>query len=126
MVPDTILVCPTTTPAWTPLFAQATRTGHRHRRSHGTWLHRRPGVRHSGGHGHRQRDAEDISGQLVTVDGDGGVVALDGERGEISQPAASATGWGGGRRLALAAALLLATIAWLASRSSRRRPINGR
>ena len=48
MEPGSILVCPMTNPAWTPLFAYATGLGDRHGRHPRAWIHRRPGVRHPG------------------------------------------------------------------------------
>jgi hypothetical protein len=58
MQPGSILVCPTTTPAWTPLFGHP-RPGDRHRRHPGARLHCRPGIRDSSRDGHGQRHAAD-------------------------------------------------------------------
>jgi phosphohistidine swiveling domain-containing protein len=76
MQPDSILVCPTTTPAWTPLFAQArglvTDVGGI--LAHGSIVAREYGIPAVMGVGNgTQRIAH---GQLITVDGDLGNVDL--------------------------------------------------
>jgi rifampicin phosphotransferase len=76
MVPDTILVCPTTNPAWTPLFGQArglvTDVGGV--AAHGSIVAREYGIPAVMGTGNgTQRIA---GGQMVTVDGDAGTVTL--------------------------------------------------
>jgi pyruvate,water dikinase len=76
MVPDTILVCPTTTPAWTPLFAQARGlvTDIGGVAAHGSIVAREYGIPAVMGTGNgTQRIAQ---GQVVTVDGDVGQVTL--------------------------------------------------
>ena len=76
MRPDTILVCPTTTPAWTPLFGQACGlvTDIGGVAAHGSILAREYGIPAVMGTGNAtQRIA---SGRLVTVDGDTGTVTL--------------------------------------------------
>jgi rifampicin phosphotransferase len=76
MRPDTILVCPTTTPAWTPLFGQARGlvTDIGGVAAHGSILAREYGIPAVMGTGNAtQRIA---SGRLVTVDGDTGTVTL--------------------------------------------------
>ena len=76
MVPDTILVCPTTTPAWTPLFVQARGlvTDIGGVTAHGSIVAREYGIPAVMGTGNgTQRIA---SGQMVTVDGDAGTVTL--------------------------------------------------
>ncbi|HZB81318.1 MAG TPA: PEP/pyruvate-binding domain-containing protein [Rubrobacteraceae bacterium] len=84
MEPDTILVCPTTTPAWTPLFAQArglvTDVGGV--LAHGSIVAREyaiPAVLGTGQASQRIRH-----GQSVTVDGDQGLVFLE-ESGQESR-----------------------------------------
>jgi phosphoenolpyruvate synthase/pyruvate phosphate dikinase len=76
MQPDTILVCPTTTPAWTPLFAQArglvTDVGGI--LAHGSIVAREYGIPAVMGTGNAtQRIAH---GQLITVDGHLGNIDL--------------------------------------------------
>jgi pyruvate,water dikinase len=76
MIPDTILVCPTTNPAWTPLFAQARGlvTDIGGVAAHGSIVAREYGIPAVMGTGNAtQRIA---SGRMVTVDGDAGVVTL--------------------------------------------------
>jgi pyruvate,water dikinase len=84
MEPGTILVCPTTTPAWTPLFSQArglvTDVGGI--LAHGSIVAREfgiPAVLGTGAASQRIRH-----GQRITVDGDRGLVLL--EPNNISQP----------------------------------------
>ena len=55
MRPGSILVCPMTNPAWTPLFAHASGLVTEHGRHSGPWLHRRPRVRNPGGGGYRHQ-----------------------------------------------------------------------
>ena len=76
MVPGTILVCPTTTPAWTPLFPQATAlvTDIGGILAHGSIVAREFGIPAVLGLGNgTQRIA---SGQRITVDGTRGTVTL--------------------------------------------------
>lgn len=76
MEPGTILVCRTTTPAWTPLFAQARGlvTDIGGILAHGSIVAREYGIPAVMGTGNAtQRIAR---GQRVTVDGDAGVVTL--------------------------------------------------
>ena len=84
MEPGTILVCPTTTPAWTPLFSQArglvTDVGGI--LAHGSIVAREfgiPAVLGTGAASQRIRH-----GQRITVDGDRGLVLLEPDN--ISQP----------------------------------------
>jgi pyruvate,water dikinase len=76
MEPGTILVCPTTTPAWTPLFAQArglvTDVGGI--LAHGSIVAREYGIPAVMGTGNATQRI--TNGQLVLVDGDAGVVTL--------------------------------------------------
>jgi pyruvate,water dikinase len=76
MTPDTILVCPTTTPAWTPLFSQAAGlvTDIGGALAHGSIVAREygiPAVMGTGAATQRIRP-----GQIIRVDGDGGAVTL--------------------------------------------------
>jgi pyruvate,water dikinase len=78
MTPGSILVCPTTTPAWTPLFGQAKGlvTDIGGVLAHGSIVAREygiPAVMGTGSATERIRQ-----GQVVTVDGDRGTVLLDG------------------------------------------------
>jgi pyruvate,water dikinase len=76
MIPDTILVCPTTNPAWTPLFAQARGlvTDIGGIAAHGSIVAREYGIPAVMGTGNATQRI--VSGQMVTVDGDAGVVTL--------------------------------------------------
>jgi phosphohistidine swiveling domain-containing protein len=76
MAPDSILVCTTTTPAWTPLFAQAKGlvTDIGGALAHGSIVAREYGIPAVMGTGVATQRIE--SGQLVRVDGDRGTVTL--------------------------------------------------
>ncbi|MGZ3433072.1 MAG: PEP/pyruvate-binding domain-containing protein [Isosphaeraceae bacterium] len=76
MVPGTILVCPTTIPAWTPLFAQAKGlvTDIGGVAAHGSIVAREYGIPAVMGTGNGTQRI--VSGQEVTVDGDAGTVTL--------------------------------------------------
>lgn len=76
MVPDTILVCPTTTPAWTPLFSQATAlvTDIGGALAHGSIVAREYGIPAVMGTGVATQRIR--HGQRVQVDGDSGTVTL--------------------------------------------------
>jgi pyruvate,water dikinase len=78
MVPNTILVCPTTNPAWTPLFAQARGlvTDIGGVAAHGSIVAREYGIPAVMGTGNATQRI--VSGRIVTVDGDAGVVTLSG------------------------------------------------
>lgn len=86
MEPGTILVCPTTTPAWTPLFAQARGlvTDIGGILAHGSIVAREYGIPAVMGTGNAtQRIA---SGQQITVDGSAGTVDLgSGTPGSMGQ-----------------------------------------
>ena len=90
MVPDTILVCTTTTPAWTPLFAQAKGlvTDIGGALAHGSIVAREYGIPAVMGTGEATQRIE--NGQLISVDGDSGTVTLVDELDEVAeiQPAA--------------------------------------
>jgi rifampicin phosphotransferase len=76
MVPDTILVCPTTTPAWTPLFSQAKGlvTDIGGALAHGSIVAREYGIPAVMGTGVATQRIQD--GQRIHVDGDTGTVTL--------------------------------------------------
>ncbi len=76
MQPHTILVCPATTPAWTPLIAQACGlvTDIGAVLAHGSIVAREFGIPAVLGTGNATRRIE--SGQRITVDGDSGTVTL--------------------------------------------------
>lgn len=78
MVPETILVCPTTNPAWTPLFAQARGlvTDIGGVAAHGSIVAREYGIPAVMGTGSATRRI--ATGQVVTIDGDSGTVTLSG------------------------------------------------
>jgi rifampicin phosphotransferase len=77
MEPDTILVCPTTTPAWTPLFSQARAlvTDVGGVLAHGSIVAREYGIPAVLGTGEASQRIR--HGQSVTVDGDRGLVFLE-------------------------------------------------
>lgn len=76
MKPDTILVCPTTTPAWTPLFSQATAlvTDIGGILAHGSIVAREYGIPAVMGTGNVTQRI--VTGQRITVDGDSGTVTI--------------------------------------------------
>ena len=76
MQPNTILVCPTTTPAWTPLFTQATGlvTDIGGILAHGSIVAREYGIPAVMGTGNVTERI--VSGQQITVDGDAGTVTI--------------------------------------------------
>ena len=76
MQPGTVLVCPTTTPAWTPLFSQARAlvTDIGGVLAHGSIVAREYGIPAVMGTGIATTRIE--SGQQITVDGDAGTVSL--------------------------------------------------
>ena len=78
MQPDTILVCPTTTPAWTPLFAQASGlvTDIGGILAHGSIVAREYGIPAVLGTGNVTQRV--VSGQRIAVDGDAGTVTIIG------------------------------------------------
>jgi pyruvate,water dikinase len=83
MQPGTILVCTTTTPAWTPLFSQAVGlvTDVGGALAHGSIVAREYGIPAVMGTGVATQRIE--SGQLVRVDGDRGTVTLVDEVGTL-------------------------------------------
>ena len=76
MQPGTILVCPTTTPAWTPLFTQALglATDIGGILAHGSIVAREYGIPAVMGTGNVTQRI--VSGQRITVDGDAGTVTI--------------------------------------------------
>jgi len=74
MQPNSILVCPSTTPAWTPLFTQATGlvTDIGGILAHGSIVAREYGIPAVMGTGNATQWI--VSGQPITVDGDTGTV----------------------------------------------------
>jgi len=76
MQPDTILVCPTTTPAWTPLFAQASGlvTDIGGILAHGSIVAREYGIPAVMGTGNVTQRI--VTGQRISVDGNTGTVTL--------------------------------------------------
>jgi pyruvate,water dikinase len=76
MQPGTVLVCPTTTPAWTPLFSQARGlvTDIGGILAHGSIVAREYGIPAVMGTGIATQRIQ--HGQTVTVDGDSGTVTL--------------------------------------------------
>jgi pyruvate,water dikinase len=76
MKPNTILVCPTTTPAWTPLFSQACGlvTDIGAILAHGSIVAREYGIPAVLGTGNVTTRV--VSGQRITVDGDAGTVTI--------------------------------------------------
>jgi pyruvate,water dikinase len=81
MEPDTILVCPTTTPAWTPLFSQAKGlvTDIGGALAHGSIVAREYGIPAVMGAGNATQRIK--SGQRIQLDGDRGAVTLLDEAG---------------------------------------------
>jgi phosphoenolpyruvate synthase/pyruvate phosphate dikinase len=77
MEPGTILVCPTTTPAWTQLFPQAEGlvTDIGGILAHGSIVAREYGIPAVLGLGDATKRIR--HGQIITVDGDRGIVNLD-------------------------------------------------
>lgn len=76
MIPDTILVCPTTTPAWTPLFSQARGlvTDIGGILAHGSIVAREYGIPAVLGTGSSTKKI--LTGQRIKVDGSAGTVTL--------------------------------------------------
>jgi rifampicin phosphotransferase len=86
MVPDTILVCPTTTPAWTPLFSQAKGlvTDIGGALAHGSIVAREYGIPAVMGTGVATQRIK--HGQRIHVNGDAGVVSLVDEAPPSTPP----------------------------------------
>ncbi|MDX1417442.1 MAG: PEP-utilizing enzyme, partial [Candidatus Promineifilaceae bacterium] len=120
MEANSILVCTTTTPAWTPLFAQARGlvTDIGGALAHGSIVAREYGIPAVMGTGNATARIQ--PGQMIAVDGDAGTVTLVDEAqhldlaGAESQPRLSSS-----RKLAVAglsAGLIFALLAWLRRR----------
>ena len=77
MQPGSILVCPTTTPAWTPLFTQAAGlvTDIGGILAHGSIIAREYGIPAVMGTGNGTQRI--VTGQTITVDGDSGTVTIE-------------------------------------------------
>ncbi|MHB1132223.1 MAG: PEP/pyruvate-binding domain-containing protein [Chloroflexota bacterium] len=125
MAPRSILVCPTTTPAWTPLFALASGlvTDIGGVAAHGSIVAREYGIPAVMGTGNGTQRIAD--GQLVTVDGDAGTVVLaNGSAADADITTASRLEEKGklGQRLKLVAVALAALALWRTwqNRGSRR------
>jgi pyruvate,water dikinase len=123
MEPGTVLVCPTTTPAWTPLFSQArglvTDVGGV--LAHGSIVAREYGIPAVLGTGIATTRIR--SGQTISVDGDAGTVTLldrtgeaDAERPESGSRARNLPSTKTVARSALAAGAVVAAVAWWRSR----------
>ncbi|MDN5770158.1 MAG: phosphoenolpyruvate synthase [Microlunatus sp.] len=112
MLPGTVLVCPTTTPAWTPLFSQAAGlvTDIGGALAHGSIVAREYGIPAVMGTSQATRRIR--SGDRLQVDGDTGTVTLlDEAFAEPAAPGSTTTDRGLGlRRAAEIAALATATI----------------
>ena len=123
MEPGTVLVCPTTTPAWTPLFSQArglvTDVGGV--LAHGSIVAREYGIPAVLGTGIATTRIR--SGQTIRVDGDAGTVTLldgtdeaDDVRPESAPTARNLPSTKKVARSALAGGALVAAVAWWRSR----------
>jgi pyruvate,water dikinase len=120
MAPDTILICPTTTPAWTPLFAQAKGlvTDIGGALAHGSIVAREYGIPAVMGTGEATQRIKD--GELIRVDGDGGKVTLvgriDPQEEETKQAQRLAEKQAAARKrkalIVLAAAAVVALVWW--------------
>jgi pyruvate,water dikinase len=119
MQPDTILVCTTTTPAWTPLFSQAVGlvTDVGGALAHGSIVAREYGIPAVMGTGVATERIR--SGMLLTVDGDAGTVTLVDEvdpQAEAERQARQAAAKQAGQRrkglVALAAGVSLGVLWW--------------
>lgn len=86
MIPGTILVCPTTTPAWTPILTQAAGlvTDIGAPLAHGSIIAREFGIPAVLGTGNATRRVH--SGQLLTIDGIVGTVKLQGDSLGLLRP----------------------------------------
>ncbi len=110
MLPDTILVCPTTTPAWTPLFAQAQGlvTDIGGALAHGSIVAREYGIPAVMGTAVATQRIK--SGQLIRVDGDAGTVTLVDEVEETAEMAGRPPQASANRRKKALLAVVIATV----------------
>jgi pyruvate,water dikinase len=126
MVPDTILVCRTTTPAWTPLFAQAKGlvTDIGGALAHGSIVAREYGIPAVMGTGAATQRIK--NGQRIYLDGDNGIVRLLGENetGEewLALSEAPSSPLVSKKKLAALAAVAVGLVIWW----QRRKRGNGR
>jgi pyruvate,water dikinase len=129
MAPDTVLVCTTTTPAWTPLFAQAQGlvTDIGGALAHGSIVAREYGIPAVMGTGVATQRIKD--GEIVRVDGDRGTVTLvdrvDPREDERAEAQRVAEKQAAARKrkalLALAAGAVVVAAVWWKKRRSRAR-----
>ncbi len=114
MRPDTILVCRTTTPAWTPLFSQARGlvTDIGGALAHGSIVAREYGIPAVMGTGNAT--ARIKSGQRIQIDGDSGTVTLvDEVQAEAPPGSAEAEGRGPSKALvALVVGVVVGLVVW--------------
>jgi pyruvate,water dikinase len=121
MQPDTILVCRTTTPAWTPLFSQAKGlvTDIGGALAHGSIVAREYGIPAVMGTG--VATARITAGMMLAVDGDAGTVTLVDEAGAaVAAPAAAPRATISGRKKALvflAVGVVVGLVVWWKRRS---------
>jgi rifampicin phosphotransferase len=124
MVPDTILVCPTTTPAWTPLFSQAAGlvTDIGGALAHGSIVAREYGIPAVMGTGVATQRIH--NGERVLVDGDAGTVTLLDEVSEAAETQPGKAGTSPKKSKVLLFALAAGAVAlifwWKRMRSSNR------
>ena len=125
MAPDSILVCTTTTPAWTPLFAQAKGlvTDIGGALAHGSIVAREYGIPAVMGTGVATQRIAD--GQLIRVDGDRGTVTLvdqvDAQEEEMIQARRMAEERAAARKRKAVLALVAGTVVFLAVWWKKRR-----
>ena len=121
MTPDTILVCPTTTPAWTPLFSQARGlvTDIGGALAHGSIVAREYGIPAVMGTGIATQRIR--SGQRIHIDGDRGTVTLLDEVGAEQQSPILAEQKKSPLRRILAVGALIGLVIWLILRRKRGR-----
>jgi pyruvate,water dikinase len=127
MTTDSVLVCPTTTPAWTPLFAQAKGlvTDIGGALAHGSIVAREYGIPAVMGTGEATQRIE--SGELIRVDGNRGTVTLvdkidpQEEERKLAQRLAEQQAAARKRKaiLALAAGVVVALVVWWTKRRKR-------
>lgn len=112
MQPGSVLVCTTTTPAWTPLFSQAVGlvTDVGGALAHGSIVAREYGIPAVMGTGTATQRIQ--SGMMLSVDGDRGTVTLVDEVGEVAVDVVEQSG-GNGRKKALIALSISAALGLL-------------
>jgi pyruvate,water dikinase len=123
MQPDSILVCTTTTPAWTPLFSQAVGlvTDVGGALAHGSIVAREYGIPAVMGTGVATERIK--SGMMLTIDGDAGTVTLVNEAGAaVDAPAVEPQATTNGRKKALiflAVGAVVGLVVWWKRRRRR-------